>query len=46
MIEKTDFNGIKAVKVTNKKDDELILLYEVGPRIISFKPKTNRPLRA
>ena len=39
MIEKTDFNGIKAVKVTNKKDDELILLYEVGPRIISFKPK-------
>ena len=39
MIEKINFKGIKAVRIENKKEDEIILLYGIGPRIISFKPE-------
>lgn len=39
MIEKTTFKGFDAVKLTNNKKDELIVLTAVGPRIISFKPE-------
>ncbi len=31
-----DFNGIR---ITNEKNDELIVLTEIGPRIVSFKPQ-------
>lgn len=37
MIEMLKFNGIDAVKINNKKGDELIVLTGVGPRIISYK---------
>jgi hypothetical protein len=39
MIEKTQFKGFDAVKLTNGKGDELIVLTEIGPRIISYKPE-------
>jgi hypothetical protein len=39
MIEKIQFKGFDAVKLTNNKGDELIVLTEIGPRIISFKPE-------
>ncbi len=39
MVEKTEFQGFEAVRITNGKGDELIILTEVGPRIISFKPE-------
>jgi len=39
MIEKTKFTGFDAVRLVNEKKDELIVLTEIGPRIISFKPE-------
>ncbi len=37
MLEETKFNGIDAVKIINRKGDELTILTGVGPRIISYK---------
>ena len=39
MIEKTKFMKLDALKLVNEKNDELIVITEVGPRIISFKPE-------
>jgi hypothetical protein len=39
MVEKTEFNGLEAVRIDNAKGDELVILTELGPRIISFKPE-------
>jgi hypothetical protein len=39
MVEETNFEGLKAVRIANDKGDELVVLTEVGPRIISFKPE-------
>ena len=39
MIEKTKFMGFEAVRLENAKKDELIVLTEVGPRIMSFRPE-------
>jgi hypothetical protein len=39
MIEKTKFMKLDALRMTNGKNDELIVVTEVGPRIISFKPE-------
>ena len=39
MVDKTQYLGFDAVKITNKKDDELVVLTGIGPRIISFRPE-------
>jgi len=39
MIEKIKYRDFDAVRITNKKNDELIVLTQVGPRIISFRPE-------
>jgi len=39
MIKKVKYRDFDAVKITNEKNDELLVLTEVGPRIISFKPE-------
>jgi hypothetical protein len=39
MIEKTTFEGLDAVRITNRKSDELIVLTGKGPRVISFRPE-------
>ncbi len=44
MIEKVDFLGFKGAKITNSKGDEVILLYGVGPRIISLKTEDGENL--
>jgi hypothetical protein len=39
LIEKTSFMGFDAVRLSNGKKDELIVVTEVGPRVISFCPE-------
>lgn len=39
MIEKTTFLDFDAIKIINEKNDELIVLTEIGPRIVSFRPQ-------
>ena len=39
MVDKTDFNGFDAVRISNDKGDELVIVTEIGPRIMSFKPE-------
>ena len=39
MVEKSTFMDFEALKITNQKGDELIVVTEVGPRIISFRPE-------
>jgi hypothetical protein len=39
MVEKTQYHGTDAVRITNDKEDELVVLTGVGPRIISFRPE-------
>jgi hypothetical protein len=39
MVEKSTFMDFDALKIINQKGDELVVLTEVGPRIISFRPE-------
>lgn len=39
MVEETKFEGFTAIRLTNDKGDELVILTETGPRIMSFKPE-------
>jgi len=39
MVEKSTFMDFDSLKITNRKGDELVVLIEVGPRIISFRPE-------
>jgi hypothetical protein len=39
MVEKIKFSGLDAVRIENGKKDELIIVTEVGPRIMSFRPE-------
>jgi hypothetical protein len=39
MADRTNFRGFEAVRLENGKGDELTILTEVGPRIISFRPE-------
>ncbi|MBN2324258.1 MAG: hypothetical protein JXQ30_11025 [Spirochaetes bacterium] len=39
MIEKTEYRKTDAVRITNDKEDELVVLTGAGPRIISFRPE-------